>query len=57
MILDTNFGPMEDPHGIALRLNQRAGIVEHGLFLELTNDVIVASADGIRHLKRNTRGD
>jgi ribose 5-phosphate isomerase A len=48
---------MEDPHGIALRLNQRAGIVEHGLFLELTNDVIVASADGICHLKRNTRGD
>jgi len=57
MILDTNFGPMEDPHRLALRLNERAGIVEHGLFLELANDVIVASSDGIRHLKRKTRGD
>ena len=53
-ILDANFGEMADPSGLAARLNDRAGIVEHGLFLGLASDVIVAAEDGIRHLKRNT---
>lgn len=53
LILDANFGEMADPNGIAARLNERAGVVEHGLFLGLTSDVIVAAGDGIRHLKRN----
>ena len=52
-ILDANFGEMADPIGIAARLNERAGIVEHGLFLGLASDVIVAAEEGIRHLKRN----
>lgn len=52
-ILDANFGEMTDPNGLAARLNERAGIVEHGLFLGLASDVIVAAEDGIRHLKRN----
>ena len=52
-ILDANFGEMADPNNIAASLNERAGIVEHGLFLGLASDVIVAAEDGIRHLKRN----
>jgi ribose 5-phosphate isomerase A len=52
-ILDANLGEMADPNGIAARLNGRAGIVEHGLFLGLANDVIVAAEEKIRHLKRN----
>ena len=51
-ILDANFGEMADPKGLALKLNERAGIVEHGLFLDLASDVIVAAENGIRHLKR-----
>jgi len=51
-ILDANFGEIEDPRGLAERLNERAGIVEHGLFLGLTSDVVVAAEDDIRHLKR-----
>jgi ribose 5-phosphate isomerase A len=51
-IMDTNFGPISDPGGLVARLNQRAGIIEHGLFLGLATDVIVAAAKGIRHLKR-----
>jgi ribose 5-phosphate isomerase A len=54
-ILDANLGEMADPNGIAARLNGRAGIVEHGLFLGLANDVIVAAEDKIRHLKRNDK--
>lgn len=54
-ILDANFGEMADPHRLAQKLNERAGIVEHGLFLDLASDVIVAAQDEIRHLKRDTK--
>ena len=52
LILDADFGPIADPAGLAALLGGRAGIVEHGMFLGLTSDVIVAGAGGIRHLKR-----
>jgi ribose 5-phosphate isomerase A len=52
LILDAFFGPMADPKKMALILNERAGLVEHGLFLGLASDVIVAGKEGIRHLKR-----
>lgn len=51
-ILDSNFGPIPNPDQLAARLNERAGIVEHGLFLELATDVIVAGGEGVRHLRR-----
>ena len=54
LILDCNFGPIAQPDQLAARLSERAGIVEHGLFLGLATDVIVASVEGIRHLKRKT---
>jgi len=54
LILDCGFGPISQPAQLAVRLNERAGIVEHGLFLGLATDVIVASVEGIRHLKRKT---
>jgi ribose 5-phosphate isomerase A len=52
LLLDAAFGPMGNPAAIAEQLNGRAGIVEHGLFLGLTRDVIVAGREGIRHLTR-----
>ena len=51
-VLDCNFGILTDPHTLASRLNQRAAIMEHGLFLDLATDVIVAGVEGVRHLKR-----
>jgi ribose 5-phosphate isomerase A len=50
MILDCNFGPIIHPAELAVILEARAGIAEHGLFLGLTTDVIVAGRDGLRHL-------
>jgi ribose 5-phosphate isomerase A len=50
-ILDCAFGPIEDLHDLARTLEQRAGIVEHGLFLNLASEVIVAGPDGIKHIK------
>ena len=52
-ILDAHFGQISDPGDLVSRLNTRAGIVEHGLFLGLATDVIVAGKEDIRHLKRN----
>jgi len=54
LILDCHFGPISDLAQLATRLNERAGIVEHGLFLGLATDVIVAGSQGVRHLKRET---
>jgi ribose 5-phosphate isomerase A len=54
LILDCHFGPIPNPARLAVRLSGRAGIVEHGLFVELATDVIVAGVEGVRHLKRVT---
>lgn len=47
-ILDCDFGPMDDPVTLGARIRARAGIVEHGLFLGLVSQVIVAGPGGIR---------
>lgn len=52
IILDCNFGKIANPANLAQTIIQRAGIVEHGLFINLAHDVIVAGEDGIRHLQR-----
>ena len=52
MILDCAFGAIADAAGLADLLSGRAGIVGHGLFLDLADDVIVAGPDGIRHMRR-----
>ena len=51
-IVDCNFGPIDDLAALACQLEMRAGIVEHGLFLGLATDLVVAGADGIRYLAR-----
>jgi ribose 5-phosphate isomerase A len=50
LILDCAFGPIQQPKELAAKLDARTGIVEHGLFLGLATEVIVAGADGVRHL-------
>jgi ribose 5-phosphate isomerase A len=52
-ILDCRFGPIANPTDLASKLCARAGIVEHGLFLGLATDLIVAGTNGIRHLQRD----
>lgn len=53
-ILDSAFGPISDPVSLGTRLDARTGIVCHGLFLGLANQVIVAGASGISYLKRES---
>jgi len=54
-ILDTNFGRIKDAYQLAAQLNERAGIVEHGLFIDLATDVIVARERDIEHLSRKKK--
>jgi len=48
-ILDATFGPMEDPLLIASALDAQPGVVEHGLFIDLATDLVVADASGVQH--------
>jgi ribose 5-phosphate isomerase A len=51
LILDANFGPIENPRMLATNLANRAGIVAHGLFLNMADEVIVAEEHAVRRLR------
>ncbi len=53
IILDCDFGPISEPAALDVRLNSRAGIVEHGLFIGMARDVVVSGAGGLRHLRQS----
>jgi ribose 5-phosphate isomerase A len=48
-ILDCAFGPLEHPEALAARLEARAGIVAHGLFIGLTSELVMAGPNGVEH--------
>lgn len=52
-IIDARFGPIADVHELARQLNEKAGIVEHGLFLGIATDLIVADTTGIQHIQKS----
>lgn len=52
-IYDCAFGPIDNPEELGAELCNRAGVVDHGLFLGMTDDLIVAGASGLRHLQRD----
>ncbi|MCP3057866.1 ribose-5-phosphate isomerase RpiA [Myxococcus sp. K38C18041901] len=49
LVLDCAFGPIDAPSSLAARLDARAGVVGHGLFLGLVTDLVVAGASGVEH--------
>lgn len=51
-ILDLTTGPIGNAEALAARLEARAGIVAHGLFLGLATDVIIAGPSGVEHRTR-----
>jgi ribose 5-phosphate isomerase A len=40
-----------DPYSLARTLADRPGIVEHGLFLDMVTDLVLATTDGVRALE------
>ena len=53
-IIDADFGTIQEPFLLADQLKQRTGIVEHGLFIDLATDVIIANEEGIIHKTHET---
>ena len=53
LILDCRFGRIADPAGLDAGLRAIHGVVATGMFVGLTNDVLVADADGVRTLTRS----
>jgi len=51
-VLDCYFGPIADAAALARELGHRAGILGHGLFLGLVDEVFVAGPSGLRRLRR-----
>ncbi len=46
-ILDCAFGEISSPSSLAAQLDDVVGVVEHGLFIGMTSQVLVGSAEGV----------
>ncbi len=51
-ILDCEFVRIDNPEQLEVDINNIPGVVENGLFIGLTDDVIVGSKQGIKTLTR-----
>ncbi|UIJ73482.1 ribose-5-phosphate isomerase RpiA [Aurantimonas sp. HBX-1] len=51
LILDAAYDRIEDPEALSAALHSVPGVVEHGLFLGLATEAILASADGVSILR------
>jgi ribose 5-phosphate isomerase A len=51
-ILDCRFGQIADADGLARRLSDMPGVVEHGLFIGMASVVLVANGSEIEELRR-----
>ena len=45
-LLDCELGRIDDPDALAPRFNEIPGVVEHGLFVGIANEMVVGHADG-----------
>jgi ribose 5-phosphate isomerase A len=50
VIYDAACGVIEDPARLAATLKSVTGVVEHGLFLDLADEALIAGANGVEHL-------
>jgi ribose 5-phosphate isomerase A len=51
-LIDAAFGAIPDPERLAAHLVAVPGIVEHGLFLDLASEALIAGPDGVETLRR-----
>jgi len=51
-ILDCSFGQIPDADGLARRLSDMPGVVEHGLFIGMANTVLMANGSEIAEFRR-----
>ena len=51
-IIDASFGRIVEPEALAARLNAIPGVMEHGLFVGIATEALVAHAEGVKLLPR-----
>jgi ribose 5-phosphate isomerase A len=49
-VLDAGFGPIADPNQLSRRIKEITGVIEHGLFVGIVDEVIVGSERGAETL-------
>jgi ribose 5-phosphate isomerase A len=49
-ILDCLFGRIADPPGLARKLEEIPGVVEHGLFIDMADTVLIGKDSGVQEL-------
>jgi ribose 5-phosphate isomerase A len=54
-ILDCHFGRIPDPAKIGEQLESIPGVVEHGLFVNMADAVLIARGEQVEELRRRTR--
>ncbi len=54
VIIDADFGIIEDPNRLAAQLSEIPGLVDHGLFVGIADEIHVGTADGVEVTRRNT---
>lgn len=50
-LIELDLGEIKDPAFLANDLKQRTGVIEHGMFLGMVNEVIAATQNGIKIMK------
>jgi ribose 5-phosphate isomerase A len=49
-VLDAAFGPIPEPDRLSRQIKQITGVIEHGLFVDVVDEVIVAGEKGARRI-------
>ena len=53
-ILDCLFGPIASAAALAIQLDSVVGVMEHGLFVGMAEQVLVGGQEGVKRLERTT---
>jgi len=53
-ILDVDFGVIEDPKDLESRIKRIPGVIETGLFIEMTDEALIGTRSGVKILKGKT---
>ena len=48
-VIDAAFGPIADPAALSRTLGELPGVLEHGLFVQAADELVIGSPDGVRH--------
>lgn len=51
-IIDLHLGKIEDPAALADELKSMTGVVEHGIFLDIANEIYVGTTDEVLHYEK-----